>query len=593
VGYFDDTESVSKRPIVVHPDGGACLVVGADGLFASYPLPNNGRMSIGRAPENDVCIDHPSISRRHAELEIGADVRIRDLESQNGTVLTGRRLEPHRAEVVRLGEMMRIGAVVMLIQETSAPRRASRWMSGSLERRLREECVRSARSGAQFGFAVVKIDGTATANEVHALFAQTMRQSDLVGATAHDVYELLLVDIGPDQARVAMERLTNALCERGVAARGGLACYPSDGASAHELTARAWTDLEERRTGDRPAVPGPMDRVRNLVEQVADSTLNVLIRGETGVGKEVCAESVHRLSSRGNLPFLRINCAALPEPLLESELFGHERGAFTGAVATKPGLFETADSGTVFLDEIGELPAGLQAKLLRVLEDRAVTRVGGLRTRTIDVRFIAATNSNVESDIEAGSFRRDLYYRLAGVVIDIPPLRERRNEIEGLARAFVARLCADSERRVVPELSREALEKLRGHVWPGNIRELRNTVERAVLLCRGDVIDDELILLHTTIGTSPDQTAPTAGTVAGDASSESAANGDAKPHDRRSSLRNELLELEKKELIGALEACGGNQTRAAKLLGIARGTLQSRMDTHGIPRPRKRRKKQR
>ncbi len=570
------------------------MLATANGVLSSYPVPKSGTLIIGRSEDSDVRIDDASVSRRHAELTIDEHIHIRDLGSANGTVVGGTELQPNEAHMVGVGQMVRIGSTVIVLQETSVPRRAIRWISGSLEDRVREECVRSARSGAQFAFAIVDIRSEADPLHIQELMVKTLRASDVVGA-APSVYEVLLVDTGPAEAKLAVDRLADTLTEQGLRSYAGLACYPRDGTSAHELIARAWATLRANDgTGAVRANPA-MDRLRALMEQIADSSLSVLIRGETGVGKEVCAESLHRMSNRSNKPFLRINCAALSETLLESELFGHERGAFTGAHAAKPGLLETADTGSVFLDEIGELPPGLQAKLLRVLEDRIVTRVGGLEGKTIDVRFIAATNVDIEAAIESKAFRSDLYFRLSGVTLDIPPLRERADEIEGLSRAFMAQACARSDRTIVPELSDDAMDALHDHHWPGNIRELRNTIERALLLCRGRVIEAEHI--NTDDGSrisSPFLRVPT------DPAARAAAvpvpqpvpepEPPPTPGDKREQLRQQLAALEKQELEDALRECGGNQTRAAKLLGISRNTLQTRMDTHGIPRPRKRKK---
>src|SRR5205823_4677188 len=201
--------------------------------------------------------------------------------------------------------------------------------------------------------------------------------------------------------------------------------------------------------------------LRRLVERVAPGTISVLILGETGVGKEVLAETVHRESKRASKPFLKLNCAALSESLLESELFGHEKGSFTGALATKPGLLETADGGTVFLDEVGDLPLSMQVKLLRVLEERQVLRVGGLKPRPINVRFVSATNRDIEAEVGRGHYREDLFYRLNGVSLVIPPLRDRPEELEPLANEFIAASMRALGRSEGPALSPEALEVLR------------------------------------------------------------------------------------------------------------------------------------
>src|SRR5690606_14186600 len=222
------------------------------------------------------------------------------------------------------------------------------------------------------------------------------------------------------------------------------------------------------------------------------------ILGETGAGKEAMAETVHQRSPRRAGPFLLLNCAALSETLLESELFGHEKGAFTGAHSTKAGLLESTAGGTVFLDEIGELSLGTQAKLLRVLEERSVMRVGATKPRRIDVRFVTATNRDLTREVRAGRFRGDLYYRISGLVVRIPPLRERLTEIEPLARHFLTEFCTQLG-QLVPELEPAAIEALLGYHWPGNVRELKNVMERAVLLAGSGPVTREHVLPEPTL----------------------------------------------------------------------------------------------
>jgi DNA-binding NtrC family response regulator len=302
-------------------------------------------------------------------------------------------------------------------------------------------------------------------------------------------------------------------------------------------------------------------KLHDLAAKVARGDISVLLLGETGAGKEVLAEVIHRASPRRGGPFLRLSCAALSESLLESELFGHEKGAFTGALQGKPGLLETADGGTVFLDEIGELSAPTQVKLLRVLEERKVTRVGGLVARPIDVRLIAATNRDLEAEARKGTFRQDLFFRLNGISLTVPPLRERRDEIAPLARMFAAR-AAERMGRPAPEISAAAIEALGRHAWPGNVRELRNVMERAVVLLDAGAIGPEHLLLSAAI---------TPGAAA-------AGQG----------LRSELAASERQRIVDALEACAGNQTQAAAMLGMSRRTLVVRLSEYAIPRPRKR-----
>ncbi len=299
--------------------------------------------------------------------------------------------------------------------------------------------------------------------------------------------------------------------------------------------------------------------VPSVVPRLATGTVSVLITGETGVGKEVLARTLHELSGRTG-QFVAINCAALNESLLESELFGHERGAFTGAAAVKPGLFEVAAGGTVFLDEIGELPPGLQAKLLRVLETRTVYRVGGVKPVSMDVRFVSATHRDLAREVAHGAFRRDLYYRVNGIILTVVPLRARRDAIPALARELLAKAIASGT--TPPRLSPAALDALVRHDWPGNVRELRTVMERAAVVCDGEEVRASHILFDETVAAV--ETPP--------AAPDSAGGGD---------------EQERGRIMAALAACAGNQTYAARMLGISRTTLQNKLVLHRIPRPRK------
>jgi DNA-binding NtrC family response regulator len=323
--------------------------------------------------------------------------------------------------------------------------------------------------------------------------------------------------------------------------------------------------------------------MRALLEQAelaAQSRISVLVLGETGVGKEVLAQTIHRRSPRARGPMLAINCAALSESLLESELFGHEKGAFTGALATRPGLFEAAEGGTVFLDEVGELPMSVQVKLLRVIEERKVLRVGARTARGVDVRFVSATHRDLETEITRGAFRQDLFFRLNGIALTIPPLRRRVGEIASLAAAFAEEASRQIDRPRAPSLSSEALGILERYSWPGNIRELRNAVERAAVLCQGDEILPEHLPSKITGGAPPPLTAPPAAPPP--PSPRLTEKGDSVER-----LTLQLGEVEKRRVIRALDQCQGNQTRAAAQLGISRWTLIERIKQYGLPRPRK------
>ncbi len=308
------------------------------------------------------------------------------------------------------------------------------------------------------------------------------------------------------------------------------------------------------------------DGVAPLVRELAAGASNVIILGETGVGKEVLAETLHRLSGRSG-PLVRINCAALSDSLLESELFGHEKGAFTGAAAQRIGLLEAAGQGTVFLDEVGELPLAIQAKLLRAIEQREVLRIGSTRPIPIDVRFVAATNRDLPAEVEAGSFRRDLFFRLDGVTLVVPPLRERRSFIGPLALEFLA--AARERTAAAARVDPEVLRALDDYSWPGNVRELRAVIDRAVLLARGGDIAVRHLAFARVVEPPPPPPPPPA------ADDTAAVLGlDAEQR------------AERARIVAALEACAGNQTRAAQRLGMARTTLSGKLASYRIPRPR-------
>ncbi len=424
------------------PPGSPHLVVLGERGPRVFSLAGPARLTVGRSPEASVVLDDPRASRIHLEIVVGDAIVVRDLGSRNGTSLGGCPLPAETPTTLRVGDVLAIGATLLIVQTGEAP---------------------PATAAASAGQGVVLAD--------------------------------------PEMLRLA-----------------------------------------------------------RTVELVAPGEISVLLLGETGVGKEIFAEMVHRASRRAAKPLLRLHCAALPDNLLESELFGHEKGAFTGAAQGKPGLLETAEGGTVFLDEIGEVSPAVQVKLLRVLEERRVTRVGGLRSRALDIRIVAATHRDLNEAVASGRFRQDLYFRLAGISLTIPPLRARPGELDPLARHFLAEGARRAGRAVPPDISDEALARLRGHTWPGNLRELRNAMERAVLLAAGGPIEPEHL---TGIGAAQ--------LVAGEADN----------------LRDEIAALERQRILDALARCAGNQTQAAQLLGMPRRTLINRLAAYGLPRPRK------
>jgi two-component system response regulator AtoC len=337
---------------------------------------------------------------------------------------------------------------------------------------------------------------------------------------------------GPDELRLLVAR---AVERRGLRDR-------VDGATRHAEPAGVPLTY-----GDKAMKP-----VVDAIDKVARTAATVLLLGESGTGKEVAARAIHGKSPRATKPFMAINCAALSEQLLESELFGHEKGAFTGATERKRGRLELADGGTFFLDEVGELRAELQAKLLRVLQERRFERVGGTRTLEVDVRWIAATNRDLRAMIDAGTFREDLYHRLAVFPIKLPPLRERATDLLPIAKSLLARIAADLK-RPLPKLSPAAEQRLLAASWRGNVRELANALERAAILADGNVIEPEHLWIE---------------------------DGGAKP--ATSSVIKPLVELEKEAILAALASVDGNRRRAAELLGIGERTLYDKLKKYGV-----------
>ena len=300
----------------------------------------------------------------------------------------------------------------------------------------------------------------------------------------------------------------------------------------------------------------PVQRLFHEIEKVAPTRAGVLITGESGTGKELIARAIHRLSSRAEEPFIKVNCAAIPRELIESELFGHEKGAFTGAQSKRRGFFEQAHGGTLFLDEIGDMDLVAQAKVLRALQSGEISRVGSEHVIHVDVRVLAATNKDLAKAVENGSFREDLFFRLNVFPLRSPSLRERVEDIPLLALAFMQGFAKENGTKPKP-IDDAVIHALVARRWPGNVRELKNAIDRAVLLSQGDTLDPMAL-------------------PAGDAGDDAAG----------ARLRNDLAAFERQRIVEALEKCAGNQTKAAQLLGISRRTLVSRLGEYNLPRPR-------
>ena len=568
------------------------LLVSAPAGAYKMPLPENGELTIGRSPECAICVDDTLISRNHAVLRVRDDasvLEVVDLESSNGTRVGERALVAHQPFAVNVGDVISLGATVIVVQAAWSGGRARQvWTHGYFAARVEDECARAEHGGRPF--AVVRLRFEHTDPTLEDRLVQHVRPMDVLAAYAPGEYDVLVVDLDADEAERAAVVLAIALGNP----RVGVACYPRDGRTPEALLARALPN--ELASNDRGASTvsasddavdeeGAIKKLEPLLRRVATSDLPTLILGETGVGKEVVARMIHQFSPRANGPYVCVNCAAIAETLLESELFGHEKGAFTGATHNKQGLLESADGGTVLLDEIGEMPLSLQVKLLRVLEQREIMKVGAVRPRSIDVRFLAATHRDLESEIARGRFRRDLYFRLAGIELLIPPLRKRIAEIAPLARRFAREAATRAGVKRGPDISDEAISILEGHGWPGNVRELRNVIERAVLLSStGGRITaahlpvEKMGAVHLqspserAVPIAPPRPPPSPGKVT----------------TRLRAQTSEAVTLEERaRVVAALRAARGNQTEAAKILGMSRRTLVSRLDEFELPRPRK------
>jgi two-component system, NtrC family, response regulator AtoC len=550
------------------------LVVMGPEVYAVRTLPSNESMTVGRAPNADLPINDPLASRLHVRVTVskGDKVEVEDLGSRNGTRIRGDRIPTGSRVPVAAGDTISIGATTLLIKRRSAAERSrDDWGHAYFLGRIEEECRRHLKSPRSFSVVRLRLDADSAPRQSTQLVAEAISPSDVLASFAPNEHELLLLDRGAEQARRTVANVMSALSAAGARCTCGLASFPADGHNAEALLARAG-DLLRGQAGDPPADavvftdPSVLAALAQA-EKAASRDAAVLLLGETGVGKEEFARHIHAHSPRAGKPFVIVDCAWINPNLIESELFGHARGAFTGASTDKAGLLEQAPGGTVFLDEIGELPLAVQAKLLRVLETRQLTRLGAVDPRPLNVRFIAATNRNLAVEMAAKTFREDLYHRLAVFEIRIPALRDRRRDIVPLAQAFLRRFCREDHRPNLPALSSEALALLQTHAWPGNVRELRNAMERALAYCSGQEILPEHLSFPV-----PD--------------------GGADLPVSQPSLdlsRLDAAELgERQRMIEALEACTWNQTRAAKKLGMPQSTFSLKLGRYQIPRPRKR-----
>lgn len=545
----------------------------------AVPFPRASEVVVGRTWPSDAVVDDASLSRKHARFfwtDEGAEVE--DLGSTNGTWVNGARVARAR---VGVGDVVRLGEVTVALHVV--PARAVTGIDGHdrFGFLLEEEVRRSRAFARPMALLMVR-----SVDESHAHVSQwtpslahSLRPVDHMGLYAPDTVTVLL----PETSRGKAMEVAQSFLAGESSLRVGVTVFPEDGASAEELVTAVRRALarctesakicgveEEAQptTGRSLSVYGA--RIRDVVtdlERVADSALPVLVFGETGTGKELAARAIHEASPRRGQPMRSINCAAIPATLVEGILFGHEKGAFTSAERTTKGIFEQAHKSTVLLDEIGELPPAAQAALLRVLETKRVTRIGGDREIEVDVRVVAATHRDLDAMAESGQFRRDLLYRLNAVTLTLPPLRERLEDLEPLTRELIAE-ANKANRRNVSAVDPEVWTLLRRYGWPGNVRELRNVIERAVVIARGDV------LVASDLPERVRAASGLTGSVAPLALDPSV--------EFKERVRQQTAKYETDLIVEALRQSGGSQTEAAKLLQIPVRTLAHKMQTLGI-----------
>lgn len=599
------------------------VVMTATGGVLEFDLATNGELVVGRSQAADVHIDSRSVSREHAVVTIAASgITVRDLGSTNGTFLNGNRLEGEKSGEVVAGDVIQFGEIMAQVRAL----RSSMVVSASfvppqqLEDRLEEEAERCLRFDCSLVLVAVDIDDADANLRTRAcqVVRSGLRGLDLASERAPGRIDALIRECTREQGIEIGRSILAALDQINVTAQVGVATYPDDVPSVSSLAIAARMSMRDAQNdigiakegarliklGDREAVIADPDMVRlfGLVERVAAGSIAVLIHGETGSGKEIVAEAIHQMSPRARRPFIKINVAAVPDNLLESELFGYERGAFSGAASAKPGLYEKADGGTILLDEIGEMPPSLQAKLLRVIEDGRVRRLGATVDRHVDVRVVASTHRDLKAAAADGRFRKDLYFRLSAVVLTVPPLRQRKREITLLAERFAAQ-AASQIGHEPPGIASDAMAALVHYTWPGNVRELANAVSAAVMMSAGATVERRH--LSSEIADAPGLVADEQGIEAarstqnptppsqGDAMTGQVMLPEAKPTPPPPEFRpleDEVRELERKRITQALEVFGGNQTRAAAALGIPRRTFINKLKSLEIDVPRHRKR---
>ncbi|MCU0690112.1 MAG: sigma 54-interacting transcriptional regulator [Polyangiaceae bacterium] len=561
------------------------------------PLPRSGEVVVGTGSSSDIRLQDPLVADRHLRLTVvDGSTTVEVLSADSITLVNG--VAPKRSVVLAANDVIVVGETTLGYQQHGSAKAAPRSVVslGDFRRRLAEETERFMRYQRPFALVLVAFDPPQSPDGVEALRARVtaaVRAVDVMGWDGGAELAAVFPET-TDQAMIPARRILAAIGASCPNARAALLRCPDDGVDACALLAGARMLARESTPGKIAEIASiaplhandlslvaadPLIRkLFELVRRVAASEIPVLVTGETGTGKEIVAQAVHAWSRRAQARMVSINCAAVPESLLESELFGHERGAFSGAVTAKAGLFEVASGGTVFLDEIGDCSARTQADLLRVLETKKFCRVGSLHERETNVRIVAATNRSLENDIAAGRFRQDLYFRLNAATIVVPPLRDRALDLPILARKFLREACARDGRESI-EISRQAMQMLAIHDWPGNIRELRNLMEYAA----ATVLEPVLEASHL-----PAQVGAKAAPWMVHRSSRSELQAPTRPEvDSKApptfrNIYDEIRDLERKRIVQALEASGGARNRAAELIGMPLRTLVTKIKVYEL-----------
>ena len=599
---FELQETVAMAAGPNQRSGGSYLLVFGEGAAQLVPLPPVGSRLIGRSSDADITVEDPSLAENHAIIELdeaGASVLCVAGETKVNDELVKKKCE------IRSGDVLTLGAVSLGFHGLTARTRERNTLSlDQMRRRLIEETERFLRYRRPLAVLVVRTKPPRD-EDVDALLQAATRAVRVVDVVAWDGRRefWFLFPETSETAMIPAQRVLTSILKAAEGATGGLARCPFDGIDPEALISGARTAAKEASPGTIVAVSDAnhsmlvgerevvaadplMRSMFELIRRIASSEIPVLIMGETGAGKEIVAQAVHAWSKRANSRMVSINCAAVPETLLESELFGHDKGAFTGATTTKAGLFEEASGGTVFLDEIGECSPRTQAELLRVLETKKFCRVGSLRERNADVRIVAATNRPLENEIQAGRFRQDLFFRLNTATVTVPPLRDRPLDLPVLARTFLRSGCEREDRKTMA-LSSSAMQRILLHDWPGNVREIRNLMDFLAATVQGTVVEDKDLPPTVAAKIAPwmlpkpaeSNAAPKAPSQT--PRSSSTASGANEPRKFRN-LYDEIRELEKTRIQEALEEAEGVRNRAAELIGMPLRTLVTKIKLYGL-----------